>query len=164
MPLLHPTGCLRSSARSEFLGSRGRAAWGEEDVEGLIAAPHLRALLDARRLVAAPSQLMHGDLTGNVLFHPNFPPAIIDLSLYWRPPAYGSAIVVTDAICFEGAGLGLVDEVDASAHFVQHVLRALIFRMATDFLRGGPTQGGSAGPYAALAGLVLAATDGLPRD
>ena len=31
---------------------------------------------------------MHGDLTGNVLFHPTLPPAIIDFAPYWRPTEY----------------------------------------------------------------------------
>jgi len=156
---------LRGVERPRFIEARDdswaradRAAWGEEDVEGLTAAPHLGALLDARRPVPGTSQLVHGDLSGNVLFHPTLPPAIIDLSLYWRPSAYGSAIVLTDAICFERAGFGLVEEVDTGAHVMQYVLRALVFRMGTDFLQGGPTHGGSADPYAALAELVLAAT------
>ncbi len=39
----------------------------------------LNALLAALEPVPAPSQLMHGDLTGNVLFHDALPPLIIDL-------------------------------------------------------------------------------------
>ncbi len=35
----------------------------------------------------APPQLVHGDLTGNLLFHTSLPPAVIDLSPYWRPTA-----------------------------------------------------------------------------
>ncbi len=32
------------------------------------------------------AQLVHRDLTGNVLFHPPLPPLVIDLSPYWLRP------------------------------------------------------------------------------
>ena len=53
--------------------------------------------------VTAPSQLIHGDLSGNVLFHAELPPAIIDFAACWRPVAFASAIVVADALVWEGA-------------------------------------------------------------
>ena len=40
---------------------------------------HLSRLVAALRPVDAPSQLVHGDLTGNVLFAPGLPPAVIEL-------------------------------------------------------------------------------------
>jgi hypothetical protein len=54
----------------------------------------------AARELAAPSQLIHGDLTGNVLFDDQLPPAIIDFSAHWRPVPYVAAIVVADALIF----------------------------------------------------------------
>jgi Ser/Thr protein kinase RdoA (MazF antagonist) len=60
----------------------------------------------------APDQLIHGDLTGNVLFEAGLPPAIIDLSVYWRPAAYASAIVVADALLFHGASPDALPAVD----------------------------------------------------
>jgi hypothetical protein len=47
--------------------------------------------------------LIHGDLTGNVLFHDELPPAIIDFTPYWRPLEFQSAVVVADALVWEGA-------------------------------------------------------------
>jgi hypothetical protein len=38
-----------------------------------------------------------------VLFHDGLPPAIIDFTPYWRPVGYASAIVVADALVWEGA-------------------------------------------------------------
>lgn len=68
-----------------------------------------------------------------MLFHERLPPLVIDLSPYWRPPAFASAVVVADALLFQGAhaaGLGsLLDEVDP-----QYLLRALVFRAVTDHL------------------------------
>jgi hypothetical protein len=72
------------------------------------------------------SQLVHGDLTGNVLFHDELPPAIIDFVPYWRPTEYATAIVVTDAVLWENAPTELLNGVSA-----QYLLRALIFRGVT---------------------------------
>jgi hypothetical protein len=69
---------------------------------------------------------MHGDLTGNVLFHDTLPPAVIDFAPYFRPPTYASAIVVADAVCWEGAPKSLLDAVPR-----QFLLRALIYRGVT---------------------------------
>ena len=52
---------------------------------------------------------MHGDLTGNVLFARGLPPAVIDFSPYWRPVGFASAVVVGDALLWEGADESLLD-------------------------------------------------------
>jgi hypothetical protein len=57
-----------------------RVAWGIRPYDGI------DDLLAALEPVDAPSQLMHGDLTGNVLFHDELPPAIIDFAPYWHAP------------------------------------------------------------------------------
>jgi uncharacterized protein (TIGR02569 family) len=103
-----------------------RAAWGEHEPRDL---PEFEAV--ARRLVPAlsplgRSQLVHGDLTGNVLFAPGELPAVIDVSPYWRPPAYAEGIVVADALCWHDAAPRLLDEVGVS---VPAVARGLLFRL-----------------------------------
>ena len=97
-----------------------RVAWGEQPF------PALADVLDALEPVTAPPQLVHGDLTGNVLFHDELPPAVIDFTPYWRPPEFASAIVVADALCWEDAPSGLAAAVDR-----QYLLRALIYRAVT---------------------------------
>jgi hypothetical protein len=76
--------------------------------------------------------LIHGDVTGNVLFDDHLPPLVIDLSPYWRPPAFASAIVVADAVAFEGADSHIVEPLLHDPDFVQCLLRALIHRIVTD--------------------------------
>ena len=103
-----------------------RAAWGEHEPRYL---PVFEAV--ARRLVPAlsplgRSQLVHGDLTANVLFAPGELPAVIDVSPYWRPPAYAEGIVVADALCWHDAAPRLLDEVGVS---VPAVARGLLFRL-----------------------------------
>src|SRR5262249_21720456 len=84
--------------------------------------------------VTAPSQLIHGDLTGNVLFDNRQPPAIIDFSPYWRPTAYASAIVIADALIWEGADRQVLDAITDIGDFGQYLVRALIFRAVTDWI------------------------------
>ncbi len=102
-----------------------RVAWGERPYDGI------DDLLAALAPVDAPSQLIHGDLTCNVLFHDELPPAIIDFAPYWRPAEYATAIVLTDAFLWESAPEDLLDE----AH-PQYLLRALIYRGVTSIESG----------------------------
>jgi hypothetical protein len=61
-------------------------------------------------------------------------PAIIDFSPYWRPACYASAIVVADALLWEGADKQILDHVRHVDDFGQYLLRALIFRLVSEWL------------------------------
>jgi uncharacterized protein (TIGR02569 family) len=50
-----------------------------------------------------PSQLVHGDISGNILFAADHEPAVIDFSPYWRPAGFAAAVLVADAAVWEGA-------------------------------------------------------------
>lgn len=102
-----------------------RVAWGELPAEEHAGTKHLDTLLAALRPVTGTAQLVHGDLTGNVLFHTDLPPLVIDLSPYWRPPAFATAVVIADALVFEGARPDVVQPLLADPDFPQHLLRAL---------------------------------------
>ena len=71
---------------------------------------------------------MHADLSGNVLLADGLDPAIIDVSPYWRPPAYAEGVLVADALCWHGAPAELLDELRVS---VPAVARAMLFRLWT---------------------------------
>ena len=69
--------------------------WGEvpEDID-----PRLReiisGLLKLKKPVHLPDQLIHGDLNlNNILIADNQPPAIIDLTPYWRPAEFAQAVM-----------------------------------------------------------------------
>ena len=111
-----------------------RVAWEELPVARFAQVPHLSRLAAARRPVSAPCQLIHGDLGGNVLFDNELPPAVIDFSPYWRPVAFAAAIVVADALVWEGADARLLDAVSGTADFGQYLIRALIYRGVTSWL------------------------------
>ena len=74
------------------------------------------------------SQIVHADLTLNVLFAQAMAPAVIDISPYWRPPEYAEGVVVADALCWHGAQPSLLKLADVS---VAAVARAMLFRLAT---------------------------------
>jgi uncharacterized protein (TIGR02569 family) len=128
---------LRPIARPAFLALRthrwalaDRVAWGESTVEPL---PDVRPLLDRltalRRPVSADHQLVHGDLSGNVLFADGLQPAIIDFSPYWRPAAYADAIIAVDGILWYGADPALLTLAGTTPDFPQLLVRAVIFRL-----------------------------------
>jgi uncharacterized protein (TIGR02569 family) len=118
-----------------------RVAWGEQRADDFLDAPHLPRLVAALRPVDATPQLIHGDLTGNVLFDEHRPPAVLDFSPYWRPAGYGAAIVVGDALTWEGADETLLAAVAHIDDFAQLLVRALIFRVVTDrIFRGDAPQ------------------------
>jgi uncharacterized protein (TIGR02569 family) len=141
---------LREVPRPAFLDRRtnpwsigDRVAWGELPAADFAHAAHVSRLAEVRRPIAAPSQLIHGDLCGNVLFHDELPPAVIDFSPYWRPVHFASAVVVGDALIWEGADARLLDAVSHIADFGQYLVRALIFRAVTEalFAAGRPADG-----------------------
>jgi len=122
----------------DFIGSRtdpwsvgDRVAWGEEPVEPYRGLRSVDRLVDVLRPIDAPGQLIHGDLTGNVLFADDLPPAIIDVSTYWRPRTLATAIVVADALVWEGADASLPRAFDGVGSFGQYLARALIFRLVS---------------------------------
>jgi len=51
--------------RADPWATADRVAWNEIPATEFPEAPHLPQLTSALRPVAAPSQLIHGDLTGN---------------------------------------------------------------------------------------------------
>lgn len=115
-----------------------RFAWGEGDGGNPITAPRAAELVNARKSFSAPAGIIHGDMTGNVLFDPAEPPAVIDLTVYWRPAEYSVAVIAVDAVCFESAPLSLLKTISSDEHFPQYLLRALLFRMATDSFNRRP--------------------------
>jgi len=129
--------------------------------EGIPPVKHLSALAAACRPIRAPSQLIHGDLTGNVLFADGRPPLILDISPYWRPAALSPAIVVADALVFESADPSLADHLADDPDGPQCLLRALMFRAIVDRLArpAEPPQPDDADPYLPAVELAVRLAD-----
>jgi uncharacterized protein (TIGR02569 family) len=114
-----------------------RVAWGEQPAAaiGPRTAPLLAELEGLRRPVDLRPQLVHGDLSGNVLLAPGLDPAIIDLSPYWRPAAYADAVIVVDALLWWDEQDELVDALAPvelpRRDWLQLLVRAAIFRLVS---------------------------------
>ena len=132
-----------------------RVAWGEASVVPYLPAPHVGRLAALLAPVDDPSQVIHGDLTGNVLFADPLPPAVIDFTAYWRPAAYARAVVVADALAWEGATPDDLAVATSGDGFGQFLARALLARIVTDWL-ADPDSAPAHGP-AYASGVDLAA-------
>ena len=111
--------------RTDPWASADREAWAEAPRR---VAPELRGVVQRLKAVPPPTghaQLVHGDLTSNVLLLPGSSPSVIDFSPYWRPPSYADGIVVADALCWHAAPLKIVDELGVP---LEAVAPALLFR------------------------------------
>ncbi len=108
-----------------------RIAWGEEPPTVLAALqPIVDRLLARLEPLDLPNQVIHGDFTGNVLFADGQPPAVIDVSPYWRPAPFAEAIVIVDALDWHGADASIIDLVASTPKIDQLMIRAELFRLA----------------------------------
>ena len=131
-------GCL--DERQDWWALADRAVWGERAIRFCPEFADLaRRLKDRLEPLGCP-QIVHGDLTGNVLFTPGLAPAVIDISPYWRPPEYAEGVIVADALCWHRAQPSLLELVGVSP---EAVARALMFRMATTNERVASGAGGA---------------------
>ena len=146
------------AARSDPWAVADRAAWGEIALDPYRRSPHVGRLESRLAPVRAPSQVIHGDLTGNVLFADPLAPAVIDLSPYWRPAEYATAIVVADALAWEGAAMDDLAPAFETDEFGQLLARALLFRVITDLVADPASGDARAGAYAGAIDLAVRLT------
>lgn len=121
-------------ARADVFAQADRAAWDLGSLAPFRSLPPIARIAGRLRPLHAKEQLIHGDLTTNVLFHPTLPPGIIDLSPYWRPPLFSTAIVAVDALIWEVADWSVLSVIDQQPDAVQYLLRAAVFRLVMDQL------------------------------
>lgn len=164
---------LASVPRPRFLDQRDpddlwvwadRVAWGEtaagDRIGDGVGATAFAGIASGRRPVDLTVQLIHGDLTGNVLFAGDGLPAVIDITPYWRPPMYATAIVVVDAVAWGGADLALAGRSEPG--WRQVLRRALLFRLAVSLAHPASTPASMVGVLSAAERLtpVLEECDG----
>lgn len=128
---------LRGEQRAPFLDERThrwavaeRVAWDEQElaVEPRIEEQTARLWPLVARGREAP-QLVHGDLCGNLLFHPTLPPAVIDFSPAWAPPSWARAIYAVDALGWHHGDDDLLALVRSDDETMACLARAGIFRL-----------------------------------
>lgn len=83
--------------------------------------------------VDLPSQPIHGDLLGNILYDDKGqgPPGIIDMTFYWKPAAYAEAVIVADGIAWHKKGRELIELYGTDETRLQLLVRALHWRCLT---------------------------------
>jgi uncharacterized protein (TIGR02569 family) len=107
-----------------------RMSWNEEPLAyDPRLADFVRPLAALLRRVDLPSQVIHGDFSGNVLFADGLAPAVIDFTPYWRPASFARAVVVMDALTWHGADETLLDVVANDAQIEQMLVRAELRRL-----------------------------------
>jgi len=117
-----------------------RVAWDEQQVRLTPDAARVDATLRGWcRATPEPSQLVHADLTGNVLVDPDGTPVIIDFSPYVRPRTFATAVVVVDALLWNGAPLDVIDLLGPDPR--PTLARALRFRLVAEQLATAPRHG-----------------------
>jgi uncharacterized protein (TIGR02569 family) len=135
-------------AREDAWSFGDRVAWdGAEPVGPPGTVGMVEALIAARQPVDARSQVIHGDIGGNVLRAPGLPDAVIDWPPYFRPRGFALAVVAGDAVCWEGAPASLLDRWAEVPEWDQLLVRALVYRIAThgyDEAHGVTPVGGDA--------------------
>lgn len=131
-----------------------RVAW-DEGVVALDAA--VRTVDDRLQGLAgqptsdAATGLVHADLAGNVHVDADGTPVVLDLSLYERPAAWGSAVVVVDALLWHAAPASSIDAQLERCSGVGLLARAARFRLVSDALPG-PMSSSELDRYDRLAG------------
>ncbi len=118
--------------RDDLAARADAAAWGERTVTlDPATGGDLFTELAARRLpLRLPSQVVHGDLFGTVLFDGSAPAAVLDLVPFWRPVEWAAAVIVVDALAWGGADASLPRAWSHLDGWPQALLRALLFRVA----------------------------------
>jgi uncharacterized protein (TIGR02569 family) len=118
--------------RDDLLARADRAAFGDRTpaMSAETGGTLFTELARRRSRVDLPSQLVHGDLFGTVLFARDAPPAVLDLVPFWRPAEWAAAVVVIDALAWGGADPGLLTRWSHLHAWPQMLLHALLFRLA----------------------------------
>jgi len=121
--------------RTDLHSWADRLSWGDvDDEDGRTGSGHggrlFAALAAGRRPVDTTSQVVHGELFGNVLFAGSAPPAVIDITPYWRPASWAAAVIAVDALSWGGASTDLLGEWNELPEWPQMLRRALLFRLA----------------------------------
>lgn len=74
-------------------------------------------------------QIVHGDLSGNILFDEAMSPLVIDFSPTIAPVEYAEAILVCDCIAWQGSKVSEIDLLPNDKLYREMILRAIIFRL-----------------------------------
>ncbi len=115
--------------RSHRWAVADRAAWREASIQWLPKTiSRVRILDELWKPLNLSPQVIHGDMSGNVLFSSGQTPAVIDFSPYWRPAAFADAVILMDGMLWY-AWDEVVPLIPQTPTFLQLLVRAALFRL-----------------------------------
>ncbi|KKI90132.1 hypothetical protein WQ54_23835 [Bacillus sp. SA1-12] len=77
-------------------------------------------------------QIVHADLSGNILFDEVLPPLIIDFSPTIAPIEYAEAILVCDCIAWQKSKISELELLPNNNTYREMMIRAVLFRLAVE--------------------------------
>jgi hypothetical protein len=75
-------------------------------------------------------QIVHSNLSGNILFDQVLSPLVIDFSPTIAPVEYAEAILVCDCIAWQGSKISEIDLLPDDELYKEMIIRAIIFRLS----------------------------------
>ena len=82
-------------------------------------------------------QIVHSDLSGNIMFDEILSPLIIDFSPTIAPVEYAEAILVCDCIAWQGSSISEIELICHTEFNIEMILRAIIFRLSVTAIFAG---------------------------
>lgn len=111
-----------------------RIAWQKENLPQNISKEAFKILEELISKITLKEnykvQIIHSDLSGNVLFDKGLKPLIIDFSPTIAPVEYAEAILVCDCIAWQGSPISEIGLICHSKFNIEMILRAVIFRLS----------------------------------
>lgn len=119
--------------KTDVFALSDRMAWGEFPIPDFeLAKEPFKKIFSFLEENHLPNQLIHGDWgLGQILFHDELPPAVVDMTPYFRPADYPIADMLLGAMMDEGADISILDIGKEIKDFDQLMLRALVMRTCT---------------------------------
>jgi len=91
--------------------------------------PYALKLTSKFKPLTLKNQIIHGDISGNILFSKGKPPAVIDFSPYFRPIDFALAILAVDSLVWGKAPKKILTLFEDKKEFTQLLLRAGLRRI-----------------------------------
>jgi uncharacterized protein (TIGR02569 family) len=82
-------------------------------------------------------QIVHSDLSGNILFDDVLSPLIIDFSPTIAPVEYAEAILVCDCIAWQGSPISEIELLPNNKMYKEMIIRAILFRLSVSAIFAG---------------------------
>lgn len=123
-----------------------RIAWQIDELPGELPKETQEKISDLLSRVSLKErykvQIVHGDLSGNILFDQVLSPLVIDFSPTIAPVEYAEAILVCDCIAWQGSKVSEIDLFPDDELYKEMIIRAIIFRLAVSaiFSKGDYTM------------------------